>query len=164
MKYSGVINILDDDGNIVFEKELSEDEIVESLLAGIPESDEEVEPADEVAPPPKSKSLTFSHTITKAAGCSECASTTRHKNSCSKAKDSAGREPATKNEVTPASKRDPADVLTRDQWEQVREMRDIDDKSSLFIANEIGLSLQQVNYALLSPKYDIYLRNANRTE
>lgn len=37
MKYSGSITIFDDEGDPVFEKELSEDEIVETLIASIPE-------------------------------------------------------------------------------------------------------------------------------
>lgn len=166
MKYVGSVTVLDDEGNIVFERELSDDEIVESLLAGIPDSDEQIQESSE----PEIPSPSVHRALRGNNGCNECGSKTRHKNGCSKAKSNGSPKAraATKEEVKatlrPERVGKSTEVLTKDQWEQVREMRDFDDKSSLFIANEIGLSLQQVNYALLSPKYEIYLRNANRAD
>lgn len=55
MRYSGTIFIVDDEGNSVFERELSEDEIVEAILAAVP-GDEAVETATEdVNTPPLTK-------------------------------------------------------------------------------------------------------------
>lgn len=63
MKYAGSITILDDEGNQVFEQELTEDQIIETLLSAIPDADEvraEPEPEIKRTPPALSQPTTKS--------------------------------------------------------------------------------------------------------
>lgn len=55
MKYAGNISILDDEGNTVFERELTDDEIVEAILASVPDGTEAEPDEDEPLPAPKKK-------------------------------------------------------------------------------------------------------------
>lgn len=167
MRYGGCVTIVDNEGNIVFERELNEDEIVETLLAAIPDGEqaaEEEEPAEEAEPTvPESAPPSDGR---KARKCGFCGGTGHQARTCSQKRVN-DREPEEADEVedeADASEEpeEPQRELTEAEYRHVRKLHTVEDKNSLQISLQLGLPIRQVNYAMLSASYDTYLRNARR--
>ena len=84
MKYGGSISIVDDEGNLVFERELSDDEIVEAILAAVPGEDGEPAQIAEDADAPEVTQATKSK-----RSCGVCGKPGHNAKTCKSVEDTA---------------------------------------------------------------------------
>jgi hypothetical protein len=165
-KYKGSITVVDDEGNAIFEKELSTDEIVEALLSAIPDAEDdatEEEPGEPVRTERKcggcGKSGHSRRTCSKSdaerpapKGKPCCGSLgARHKKDC--------QETGQPDELPPPAPEDKGRMLTTDEFDRVKEMRNDQEMTSQQIASELELPLPQVNYALVTTNFDAYRKH-----
>lgn len=176
MKYSGCITIFDDNSDVVFERDLTSDEMLESLLTKSdvpPPQDEEAEEDEpEAAAQRKSgrkcglcgkpghsrrncgddKPAAIKPKFKK--GCPECGSPSRHKKGCSYT----GTKRDTSIELDRAVDDDDLLMGPMDEhrFNQVRTAREHSMKSKE-IADELNIDLREVNLAFQSATYDGYL-------
>lgn len=163
MIYSGSITILNEDGEMVFEKELSEDEVVETLLAAIPDGEAEQETVE------------ASPTGRKCGNCHVAGHTTRTcpqftgvritasqgaeaKPCCGSKgkrhmKDCTGSAPSTRNRRT-VDNRFPFSEST---YNAVKTLLEKDGGSVDSISAEKGLDLDEVRRCNLADDYQDYL-------
>lgn len=201
--------MVDEGGNIVHERELTADEIIEELLTP-PQKVAKEEHIEEPAPAPPvkvkgSKPSKYTFKYDKQAVIDDLVSgklnaqeiAEKHgitKTSVYTLKYAAKKrglikeEPGWESVKAPVEKKpDPARnsfkeglkraskinesgepanirVLTETEFDLVKDLKENTMKTSLQIASEIGedIQLQQVNYAILAPTYDIYLKNSER--
>lgn len=190
MSYNGNITIFNEDGDVVFDKELSTDEIIEALIA----SHDEVEGAEE-----KKEGEDKEEQRAKVRLCSFCKKPGHIARNCpnadgtptvarkvtdmkefgeKKRKASTPHTPGAAARLSqyvagkyereePAEKPPQADngrVLTADEFDLVKDLRsDIPMKTSLQILSELpdDVKLQQVNWAILIEEYEGYVAHAN---
>lgn len=172
MKYAGNITIVDDQGNTVFERELSADEMVEVLLKKdeVTEADldaalEGVEGGVETAPAPAKRQYKKRekqtepkklHSTRGGEGKTCCGSKGRHFKWCKEAGGSGNPKDA-----LPKPAHDHGRILSEEEWETCRDMHD-QGKNTMMIRNELGedATFQQINWAMLIKTYDGYVAHA----
>lgn len=168
-KYGGSVTILDDEGNVVFERELDADEIIGELLSALPDATEpepdEDSPEGQKEEEPSDGYSFVKHTSPRkerraSKGCPSCGSPSRHKKNCALKKPSQPVE----NEDDEADERRPykgaanGPELTRDQWEGVKDCAENDlHFSAVGYASQYDLDLKEVNRAILTKSYEAYL-------
>jgi hypothetical protein len=183
-KYAGSISIVDDQGNTVFERELTADEMVAALLeekqldrdvdaalagteGGVETTTRAYKKREKPAAPKK-----LHYDRGEAKPC--CGSKgSRHYKWCKEVGGTGSSDVA----VVPKGKRpyhrkdaalpkpekaDHGRVLTVEEWETVRDMHR-EGKNTMQMRNELGgdCSFQQINWAMLIGEYDRYVRHAN---
>jgi Zinc knuckle len=190
MSYNGNITVYDDDSNVVFERELSSDEIIKVILEqSQPVADEPEEEENELTLPAKRKGGRLCSNCQKpghtartcterqpvgkkaanGAGCEECGSKgKRHKNGCPRAGAAkvAREVPATPKQ--PHTREKPRNVgngrlLTEDEFQIVKELRKGPfPKTSMQILAELpdDIGIQHINWAILCADYDKYVWQA----
>lgn len=158
MKYAGTILILNDEGESVFERELNEDEIVEAILAAVPDGEEgSEEESDEREIPTRSSygKRPVKHQCCGSKGW-------KHKKSCSTV--SSHSEDRKAEAQTVKASIDEQKILTEREYKTIRQARSEDVRfTSLNYSEENDLPLQHVNYAVMAATYDQYLRYARKT-
>lgn len=161
MSCSGKITIFNEDSDVVFEKNLSPDEIIEALIADRGE-DEEEQTEEETAPPsrrgrPKKQRVEAVHTEERGPvrPCCGAQWRGRHKSGCPEA-------PSSKPEATPGRNRRTVDgrhPFSEPTYLKVKQMREDGDGID-YIVSETGLDPQEVRRADLADDYDDYLKIA----
>lgn len=162
MKYAGTVTIVDDEGNIMHERELDTDEMIEELLntERTFETQEEAEPEPEPPPaaPPARRAYNFKKHEGKI-GCDECGSKGhRHKNGCPRigtAKKDIPEDDEPKEEVYKGQEK--AEMLSKEEFDMVMDSKENDLKfSSLRCADELSVDMREVNRAILTRTWDGY--------
>lgn len=167
-KYAASVTVLDDEGNIVFERELGTDEIIVELLAAIPEASEP-EPGEDAgkttegADGPAYAFTKHEPVATErraSKGCPSCGSPSRHKKDCALKKPSrpVERDDEEADEPRPYQGAAKGQELNRDQWEGVKDCAENDVHfSAVSHASDYDLDLKEVNRAILTKSYEAYL-------
>lgn len=176
MKYGGTITILDDHGEVRFERELDADEMIGELLNELAREKLEVggpqlivtsenigkvvaDVKDALGVAYNTREPAAPELLVATQGWSKgtpkpcCGSKgSRHMKTCGKEEELAG------DEIPPEA----PSRLTEREFKSIKEMRqESAQASSLGIARALDLPLQQVNYALLQRTYDDYVRHFN---
>ena len=191
MSYRGSIFIFDEDGNTVFEQELSQDQIIETLIAshrddepdeeeekfaaidranaaGVPYGDRRYKANKQPAQSPES-------TYTKKYRCSFCKKLGHSVRTCPNKTETVptnAAAPAAKNKsfvirkdkpVEKPPKFDNGRLLTEDEFETVKDLRS-DDKTSTQILAGLpdDINIQHVNWAILCQSYERYVAHAKK--
>ncbi|MCR2833464.1 hypothetical protein [Parerythrobacter lacustris] len=156
MNYAGSFTLLDDDGNIVFQRELTPDEIIAELLAAIPdEADTESEPEEEPIAAVLPSSARQPKSEKPARRCGSCGRPGHSRRTCS----TGGAAPLVDTEVEeqPYRGESKADSLTLGQFQMVVDSRENDLKfSSSVCADKLGVDLREVNRAILTGSWEKY--------
>jgi hypothetical protein len=153
MSYAGSIIILDDEGNSVFERELSSDEIIEVLLKG----PSETVPLNEVVEEPKPKKRKYTKREAKqfqpfVKGLPKpcCGSKgPRHMKDCSS---SHNRATSSKNRHTVDDRKS----FSEPTWYSVKNALDSGDTIDSIVRDK-GLSVTEIRRVNLSDNYQEYL-------
>lgn len=178
MRYAGNITIYDDQGNVVFERDLTQDEMIETLLARTVQSpapvDEDITVGIVAAPSRKrgrpaktsqawaSSGFNPKNRAPEAAiakgGCKTCGKKGHYAKTCP---DKLGTSSIIR-ELPKPTKRDHGRVLNEAEFDIVKEGH-LDDMTALQILNQLpdDIQLQHVNYAILSNDYERYVAHAN---
>lgn len=154
MKYAGSITIVDDEGNAVFQRELTDDEVVEAILAGVPD---ETEPDMVLAPRaghPKGIPVFVTDALPPpaAAGVRSCCGAKakgRHKKGC----ENGAPTPYAQQRMT-VDNRQPFSEPT---YKVVKSLLDDEDRTVDDISSEKGLDLDEVRRVNLADDFPDYL-------
>ena len=171
MKYAGNIMIVDDEGKIVYDRDLSADELIDELLTKHLEIVNV--PMDTVPPPAAARTLESP----TPGGCASCGSHRRHKKDCAHAPPKPGKKEVRAKPVVKATKTcklcgeeghtsrncgdeeeddEPTKALSHSQYNDVHRGK-VDGLKSAEVAGEMNVPLKEVNIAFSSPSYDYYL-------
>lgn len=180
MKYAGSINVYDDEGNCVYERDLTQDEIIEELLhVREPFESQRIEiqgapiqiSSLEIVTPPAEQPHEEEETVPAPAPvkrpgqktCKKCGEPGHMAKTC-KAEDTPAPVEEPKEEPAPPAAvekpRQEEKKLTRDQFEMIKDMKR--NKSPMSISGELNVSLRQVNSAILSISYEQYEEKFDR--
>lgn len=159
MKYAGNITILDDQGEAVYDRNLTAEEMIDYLLNAIgnpPVTEPEVQP-EPSAPVSKfregmKKAAALPDTSRKQNSCGNCGLPGHSRRTCP------GKSPEDTKEPAPYKGDTKGEVLTEEQFDQVMDAKENDLRfSSLQFANELGVDMREVNRAIITRKWDAYL-------
>lgn len=157
MKYGGNITILDDEGNTVFERELSDDEIVEAILAGV---SDEIEVVIDPVPEPPTKQPPAMPKLAKKGEPKPCCGSkqNRHKKDCPLDAFDDGETNSSKPKMVAEDFDGSGDPMTEEEFDEVKDMKDLG-KPSMVIASKLAVRLIEVNRAFSAPDYDWYVEH-----
>lgn len=94
--------------------------------------------------------------------CDECGSMRRHFKTCSLGGKSKAQDDVEKQEFEEPQPQDIGDALTSDQFSEVHNLLKEEGLSSHEIADRTGYELKEVNAAITSRKYGMYLFNRKK--
>jgi len=160
MKYGGTINIIDDEGNIVFERELSADEMIEELLRAkstVYETSADLKIGPIMAPG-SIHAFDDSKPARAPRKCGTCGKSGHTYKKCPDRGQDVVKQPKAPKPVEPAMPKKDTEALTEKEYGDVQDAKK-DDLASLDAAHELDLPLVEVNKAYGSPTYEHYLFN-----
>lgn len=153
MKHFYALTVVDGDGNLIVEHDLTADEAVVILATALKKEAGDEEVSTDAEPSRKATPKKGKRGKRKCSNCGEPGHTAR---TC--AADVGTREA---RETTGRDSDDNARVLTEEEYLEVRAAKDRGE-SSWIIADELGLPRKQVNIAFSATTYERYTMITNR--
>jgi hypothetical protein len=165
MKYSGSITIVDEDGNAIFERELTDDEILEAVLAAIPDTENEAEPEPVVPPPAKSKAGRPAGGKNKPAkepkAC--CGSIgARHMKGCTGAPTPFGGSVGAQAKASDAAWDGYDAPISSDQFDDIKILQIEREMGEDEIAGEVEVDAAEIMLAMCAKTFDEYYRMSRK--